>query len=796
VTDHFVFISYSRRQLYFAESLALHLQNAGLGVWFDLQQLNPGEDWQSEIQRGLDDYTALVLIASQSALASPYVRVEWEEALREGRPVIVCAYSAVTLPPELAGCPLIDFRGDFDRALQRLIAALRDGDKPQDRIPAPNRFSLQTRMPQTIWLMSVALLLSGVVLPLLLAAGVFVSAADSRIRDLLFNDPQLTLFLWISLLAVAGWLPIQFIGFLRHRAAYSPLRALVWTNGFALLLLCFCLLLALPSTVKIGIVIVGIVFAVLTVCAVYLLRSSAALLRWLPLDPSTPPAWRSRVNQKLLAGITSLEEIVRTITPLETMTRGFQVYAMPEDNRIAEKLVRAMHSAGHHYEADPAQATLFLAIVSNATQAAWLNTLIDQFKDRLICLIASPIQVGESVKQLSRYQYLDCRVRQTQRFATLAASLRGDAQSALFYSLNVIPADVSKLHTPASVTAYAHLLRASGAGAFANAVAFFLVALGLVNRGTAAIWTVPFLLGIGIGYYLISNRVLRRETTIWIGLGAAVALSLADAFVTGLNVGQVTNAINAISEQVSVLILTLAIFAWGIYQWLPSRQPPAETKSADRLTKSFRRRLLRMNAAYALIYMFFLGVVFTLPPARTTPITATGEPPPPLTEPLYYAGSENFSSLTRTTTLLYVAEADAFVAAFPAEPVISERRDGSGALIREYAAETDSGNYLVRVIDFAGVPDGRNDETRLDFFFSLANNALPGGTLLDSDSFTVGTISGRTFTIVGGGETLRGLVAVNGDKIYIISVRSPSDQADNVDIETFLGSFALFAEQP
>ncbi len=33
------FISYSRRQLYFAESLSLHLQKENHNIWFDLQQL-------------------------------------------------------------------------------------------------------------------------------------------------------------------------------------------------------------------------------------------------------------------------------------------------------------------------------------------------------------------------------------------------------------------------------------------------------------------------------------------------------------------------------------------------------------------------------------------------------------------------------------------------------------------------------------------------------------------------------------------------------------------------------------
>ena len=42
-----IFISYSRRQLYFAESVVLHLQRAGPDVWFNLQKLTPGVDWSA-----------------------------------------------------------------------------------------------------------------------------------------------------------------------------------------------------------------------------------------------------------------------------------------------------------------------------------------------------------------------------------------------------------------------------------------------------------------------------------------------------------------------------------------------------------------------------------------------------------------------------------------------------------------------------------------------------------------------------------------------------------------------------
>ena len=40
-----VFISYSRKGFYFAESLAFHLQHSSVLVWLDAKDLEPGADW-------------------------------------------------------------------------------------------------------------------------------------------------------------------------------------------------------------------------------------------------------------------------------------------------------------------------------------------------------------------------------------------------------------------------------------------------------------------------------------------------------------------------------------------------------------------------------------------------------------------------------------------------------------------------------------------------------------------------------------------------------------------------------
>jgi hypothetical protein len=49
-----IFVSYSRKDFYFAESLVSHLELRGVRVWFDARNLQPGEFWDREIDAAID----------------------------------------------------------------------------------------------------------------------------------------------------------------------------------------------------------------------------------------------------------------------------------------------------------------------------------------------------------------------------------------------------------------------------------------------------------------------------------------------------------------------------------------------------------------------------------------------------------------------------------------------------------------------------------------------------------------------------------------------------------------------
>ena len=84
-----LFISYSRKDYYFAESLAFHLLKSGVSVWFDAKDLSPGEFWKRDLETALDRASCLILVASAHSLKSPHVRSEWERARTQRKRIVI-----------------------------------------------------------------------------------------------------------------------------------------------------------------------------------------------------------------------------------------------------------------------------------------------------------------------------------------------------------------------------------------------------------------------------------------------------------------------------------------------------------------------------------------------------------------------------------------------------------------------------------------------------------------------------------------------------------------------------------
>ena len=83
-----VFLSYSTKDHFFAELVAIELAKAEIAMWRDRGRLRAGMDWRHEIERGISESQAILVALSPNSAASSYVTFEWAYGLGKGKPII------------------------------------------------------------------------------------------------------------------------------------------------------------------------------------------------------------------------------------------------------------------------------------------------------------------------------------------------------------------------------------------------------------------------------------------------------------------------------------------------------------------------------------------------------------------------------------------------------------------------------------------------------------------------------------------------------------------------------------
>src|SRR5258706_8468486 len=336
------FLSYSRQQLYFAESLVAGLQAAGIQVWFDLDQLQPGTDWTSAIAESLADCDGIVLVASRQSLASEYVESEWKTVLQAGKPVCVVFYEAAILPDALANAPRLDMRVGFDRQLARLVAFLRNGTALPTRPLHVNRLNLPTRFALSLWAVIGILVLAAVIwfgVAALFALYFFPQASVSSLVGFYTGIAIANI--------VSAW------DLLHHRASVGRLSLLlvIAMPGMIVLILFgvleFTAYLTGPQTFCL------VLFNVVIWSALLLIHTRsirakvlADILRWMPVGMA--PQWlRVQVNKRRVTEASGLSTLPGV---------RYSLYNVPLDEAIAEKVRAAMGQFGHLLVTDDATA--------------------------------------------------------------------------------------------------------------------------------------------------------------------------------------------------------------------------------------------------------------------------------------------------------------------------------------------------------------------------------------------------------------------------------------------------------
>ncbi len=141
---HFdAFISHSRVDGEWVRRLKGALEDKGVKVWLDRDEIRPGDLFVTSLEVGLSDSTAVLIVVSPEAIGSPWVEEEYARALAQAsdrrRRVIPCLLRDAELPAFLAGRQWVDFRDDskFAESLEHLLFGLRGRSSDSSERNAP-----------------------------------------------------------------------------------------------------------------------------------------------------------------------------------------------------------------------------------------------------------------------------------------------------------------------------------------------------------------------------------------------------------------------------------------------------------------------------------------------------------------------------------------------------------------------------------------------------------------------------------------------------------------------------------
>ena len=155
-----VFLSYAEEDRARAGAVSNALEALGWSVWWD-REIAPGSTWRETIERAIEGTRCMVVLWSESALASRWVHEEAEEGLARARLVPVLIEQV--RPPmgfrSVQACDLSDWEGDpaaaefvaLTRAISNLVGPPPKGAPVQSSTPLPPAESPRRGIRRYAW---------------------------------------------------------------------------------------------------------------------------------------------------------------------------------------------------------------------------------------------------------------------------------------------------------------------------------------------------------------------------------------------------------------------------------------------------------------------------------------------------------------------------------------------------------------------------------------------------------------------------------------------------------------------
>ena len=130
-----IFISYSRKDLDFAQKIVDTLAANDLDTWIDWKDIPPAEEWLQEIYQGIEGANAFLFLISPDSLASRVCNLELEHAVKNGKriiPIIIRDPDSESVPESLSKLNWIFYRhgqDDLEKANEKICKTIRTNYK-------------------------------------------------------------------------------------------------------------------------------------------------------------------------------------------------------------------------------------------------------------------------------------------------------------------------------------------------------------------------------------------------------------------------------------------------------------------------------------------------------------------------------------------------------------------------------------------------------------------------------------------------------------------------------------------
>ena len=495
------FISYSRRDYYFAESLAFHLERRGMRVWLDAKDLKPGESWQQQLEGAIDEAPCFIVVISADSIKRPYVRMEWERARQKGKRIIAVVFRKAQLPEELVGCETVDFRGGFERPLRELLE--RIASTPQQ---AKRKIAW---LPWPPWIGVVSLTLLVPLVSYLLLAD-WTENKDSKIDHAIFwvlLPPFLFAFAWF--LCFSFWrrkmgmthLLVAFVFFAIVTLYPLAVYRLEGPSGLGKAMLTAVTQHSIQMEFAGAIMLAGL--------GIVLIVRPEDLLRWTP----TGKAWEwyreGRLAKFAGADQSSVLRQVKQYTLLHDAA----------DGPAAKRMRKEMSALGACETLELCSNNTKILLLTSRTRTQWLTDQMPKLTSNVLTIVGSRIGLPEQLDELWKREWIDFRHWDIQRL---------DRKKGLLH----VPEAVTGTRYPAVVRLFHQMLCSLAALAFCLLyLADPQFANGSSDQDSNPLMIIFFVVSVWCG--VLAQRLLNRTISEngfgkawWIGLAATAGLAI------------------------------------------------------------------------------------------------------------------------------------------------------------------------------------------------------------------------------------------------------------------------------